>query len=172
PVTGYTITSTPDAVSKTVPGDQTTATIGGLTNGTAYTFTVVATNAIGTSTASDPSNEVTPAGVPDTVTKPSATRGDKSATITWTKPSGNGSPVTGYTITSTPDAVSKSVDADTTTATIGGLTNGTAYTFTVTATNAIGTSTASDPSNEVTPAGVPDTVTKPSATRGDKSATI
>ncbi|MDO3397941.1 fibronectin type III domain-containing protein, partial [Nocardioides sp. SOB44] len=172
PVTGYTITSTPDAVSKTVPGDQTTATIGGLTNGTAYTFTVTATNAIGTSTASDPSNEVTPAGVPDTVTKPTATRGDKSATITWTKPSGNGSPVTGYTITSTPDAVSKTVPGDQTTATIGGLTNGTAYTFTVVATNAVGTSAASEKSNEVTPAGVPDTVTKPTATRGDKSATI
>ena len=172
PVTGYTITSTPGGVSKSVDADTTSTTIGGLTNGTAYTFTVVATNAVGTSTASDPSNEVTPAGVPDTVTKPTATRGDKSAVVSWTKPSSNGSPVTGYTITSTPGGVSKSVDADTTSTTIGGLTNGTAYTFTVVATNAVGTSTASDPSNEVTPAGVPDTVTKPTATRGDKSAVV
>ena len=172
PVTGYTITSTPGGVSKSVDADTTSTTIGGLTNGTAYTFTVVATNAVGTSAASEKSNEVTPAGVPDTVTKPTATRGDKSAVVSWTKPSSNGSPVTGYTITSTPGGVSKSVDADTTSTTIGGLTNGTAYTFTVVATNAVGTSAASEKSNEVTPAGVPDTVTKPTATRGDKSAVV
>ena len=48
-----TVTGTPPA---------TTTTVTGLTNGTAYTFTVAATNAIGTGPASAASNSVTPTG--------------------------------------------------------------------------------------------------------------
>src|SRR6478752_3845412 len=110
PVTGYTITSSPGGITKTIPGgDQTTATIDGLTNGTGYTFTVVATNAVGDSPTSDPSNQVTPAGVPDAPTAPTAARGDHQAVLSWTKPSANGSPVTGYTVTSTPGGITKTV---------------------------------------------------------------
>jgi hypothetical protein len=85
--------------------------------------------------------------------------------VSWTKPSANGSPITGYTITSTPGGITKTVEADQTSATISGLTNGTDYTFTVTATNTIGTSTASTPSTKVTPTApatsVPPTVAPP-----------
>ncbi|WP_261818335.1 fibronectin type III domain-containing protein [Nocardioides sp. OK12] len=169
-VTEYTITSTPGGITKTVAGDQTTATITGLTNGTAYTFTVAATNGMGNGPASEPSNEVTPvapATVPSAPTNVTAAGGNASATISWTKPTANGSPITGYTVTSTPGGVIKTVTgADTTSITIGGLTNGTTYTFTVTATNAIGDSATSHRSNEVTPAAsatVPDRVDKPQA---------
>ena len=152
PITGYTITSTPGGITTTVDGAATTATVSGLTNGTSYTFTVIATNAVGDSPASVPSNQITPAGVPDQVNKPTATSGDRSATISWAKPAGNGSPITAYTITSTPGGITKTVDVDVTTATVAGLTNGTSYTFTVIATNAVGDSPASTPSNAVTPA--------------------
>lgn len=59
-ITGYTVTSNPGALTTTVGGATTSATVTGLTNGTSYIFTVAATNAIGTGPASLPSNAVTP----------------------------------------------------------------------------------------------------------------
>ena len=151
PITSYTVTVTPGGVTKTVPADVTTTTVTGLTNGTGYTFTVTATNAIGNSPASAPSNSVTPVGAPDRPGAPTATPGDQSATVSWSSPGSNGAPITGYTVTTTPGGITKAVSADVTTTTITGLTNGTAYTFAVTATNAAGTSPASSASNPVTP---------------------
>ena len=83
--------------------------------------------------------------------------GNGSATVSWTAPSDGGSPITSYTITpyigssaQTPTTINGSPPANQTT--INGLTNGTTYTFTVTATNSVGDGPASTPSNAVTPA--------------------
>ena len=159
PITSYTVTSNPPAASATVAAPATAATLTGLTNGTAYTFTVTATNAVGTSAPSAASNSVTPvapvppATVPGAPTAVTATAGDAQATVSWTAPaSDGGSPITSYTVTSSPAGASAIVTAPATTAILTGLTNGTAYTFTVTATNAVGTSAASAASNSVTPA--------------------
>lgn len=57
-ITGYRVTSTPDGVTAT--GGASPITITGLTNGTAYTFTVAAQNAVGFSSESASSNSVTP----------------------------------------------------------------------------------------------------------------
>jgi hypothetical protein len=162
PITSYTITpyvgSTPQATT-TVTGNPpaTAATVNGLTNGTTYTFAVSATNANGTGAASAASNAVTvgqlPPGAPTGVT---ATAGNASASVSWTAPSANGSAITSYTITpyvgSTPQATTTVTgNPPATTATVNGLTNGTAYTFTVTATNANGSGPASTASSSVTP---------------------
>ena len=58
PIESYTVTAEPGG--QTVTGSRPPLTVTGLTNGTTYTFTVTATNAIGTSLPSAPSNPVTP----------------------------------------------------------------------------------------------------------------
>jgi hypothetical protein len=145
-ITGYTVTASPGGAQCTTTG-ATSCTVTGLTNGQAYTFTVTATNSAGTSAASSPSNSVTPATVPGAPTNVTAVAGDGQVTVSWTAPASNGGfPITSYTATTNPSCTTSG-----TSCTVTGLTNGTAYTFTVTATNAVGTSVASIASNSVTP---------------------
>ncbi len=58
PIDHYTAISSPGGITAT--GTKSPIKVEGLTNGVAYTFTVTATNAIGTSVASAASNSVTP----------------------------------------------------------------------------------------------------------------
>jgi uncharacterized protein (TIGR02145 family) len=75
------------------------------------------------------------------------------ATVPYTAPAYNGgSVITTYTAVADPGGFTGSLSqVGSGSITVTGLTNGTGYTFTVTATNAIGTSTASAPSDMVTP---------------------
>jgi Domain of unknown function (DUF1906)/Fibronectin type III domain len=73
-----------------------------------------------------------------------ATGDGAQATISWSAANANGSPVTGYAVTVSPGGA-KVTTTGATTATVTGLSNGTAHTFTVTATNLVGTSAASAP---------------------------
>lgn len=244
-ITGYTVTSNPGNFTNT--GAVSPIVITGLTNGTAYTFTVTATNAIGTSTASGASNSATPKGnqtitfanpgaqnfgttptltatadsatgtdnltvtfsssttgvctitsggaltfvtagsctidadqagdsatnaattatetftvnaiVPGAPTIGSATAGDTEATVTFTAPASTGGTTIlagGYTVTANPGGATGTGSSSPITVT--GLTNGVAYTFTVTATNSAGTGAASAASNSIIPAS-PQTIT-------------
>lgn len=90
---------------------------------------------------------------PDAPTIGTASAGNAQATVPFTAPSSDGgSAITSYTATSSPGGITGTLSqAGSGSITVTGLTNDTAYTFTVTATNAIGTSVASTASNSVVP---------------------
>ncbi|WP_249560513.1 DUF4347 domain-containing protein, partial [Shewanella sp. 10B] len=240
-ITTYTATANPGGATGNCAGPAAcTITVGSLTNGTAYTFTVTATNAIGTGLASGSSNAVTPkadqiitfaqpanynfgatptltatsnsgltvsfssstsgvctitsggaltfvtagtctidadqsgnaatnaamtvtrsfavnAVTPTAPTIGTATAGNTQASVSFTAPVSNGgAAVTGYTVTSNPGGFIGSGTSSPIAVT--GLTNGVSYTFTVTATNSVGTGSASAASNSVTPVS-PQTIT-------------
>jgi hypothetical protein len=80
------------------------------------------------------------------------TAGIGAASVTWHPPATNGgSAVTGYVVTAQPGGAAAHAGATSSSATLTGLVDGTAYVFTVAATNAIGTGPASANSREVTP---------------------
>jgi outer membrane protein OmpA-like peptidoglycan-associated protein len=162
------------AVGTCTSTSATHCTITGLTNGTAYTFKVTTEATGGTSAASSPTASVTPqATAPGAPTNVTAASGNGEATVSWTAPvSDGGESIDGYIVTSSPGGLTCTAVAPDTTCTITGLTNGTAYTFTVVASNNIGASDPSSPSNSVTPAAGPSAPDRAQVTPGNHSATI
>ena len=161
PITSYTVRAYAASTlvsTSTVNGSPpaTSTTVAGLTNGSAYTFTVTATQLFGMSSgesaASDP---VTPAGPPGAPQSVAATGGVASVTVTWQPPlSTGGAAVTGYLVELTPGGGTCSGGASDTSCEVTALTNGTTYTATVRATNAAGTGSASSGAS-ATPLPVP-----------------
>ena len=96
------------------------------------------------------------------------------ANVSWTAGSSNGAAITSYTVTpmdTTTGSMGTPVTTSGTSVDITSLTAGDAYTFTVTATNAAGSSLASAVSNSILPVAVKATVTK-SATSTSPTATV
>ena len=116
--------------------------------------TVTATNSAGSASATSAATATVAGSVPGAPTIGTATAGNTQASVAFTAPASTGGPsITSYTATSSPGGFTASGASSPLTVT--GLTNGTAYTFTVTATNSIGTGPASAASNSVTPVANP-----------------
>jgi hypothetical protein len=166
----------------TVPSSSRTATVTGLSNGTAYRVAVAANNAVGQSDYSPATVPLTPSAgtTPLAPAWANAAAGVAQATITWGAPtSDGGSAVTGYNVqfresanpswqTWAPSPVSATSPK---TATITQLTNGTSYVFRVAAVSNLGigqyTSTAA-----VTPATTPGPASGINANPGNGMVTV
>jgi len=159
PITSYTATdSNGHNCTYVVSSPETdTCTVSNLTLGASYSFSVTAVNSVGTSAASSPSSSATPATVPNAPTGVTATNATTSTSngairISWSPPTlDGGSPITSYTASSSNGGscsyTVSSPEADN--CTVSDLQVGTSYSFTVTGTNALGTSSSSDASNSV-----------------------
>jgi hypothetical protein len=154
PVTGYTVrVYRGTSLVTTVNTTATELLVRNLTNGTAYSFTVAARNAVGTGPA------VSVAATPRTVASAprigTPTAGAGAATVRWAAPASNGgAPLTGYTVRAYRGSLLvKTVSAapTATSATVTGLANGSAHTFLVSANNAAGPGAASARSVAVVP---------------------
>ncbi len=170
----YVITPSANGVPQTPVYTNSTATsytVTGLTNGTTYTFTVAAQNCAGAGSASLATSAVTPDVLPNAPGTPTATPGNVQAALTWSAPAANGgTAVSDYYVYVYPNGGS-SYRVDTQSAgtsyTVTGLTNGSSYSFAVSAVNGKGEGPQSSQSAAVTPATVPGPPQNPYAACGN-----
>ena len=181
PITRYTVTAVDHTNSahggQTATGTTSPITVTGLANGDHYSFSVTATNSLGTGPASLDTDPVTTETTPGAPTVGVATPGAGSAVVTFTAPvSDGGSPIISYTVTATDQTNSanggQSAANGTGPIAVTGLRNGDFYSFTVTATNSLGTGPASSFTRPVLVAGKPGAPTVGVATPGAGSAVV
>ena len=139
--------------------------ISGLTNGTSYSFTAVASGSGGASGVSPPSDALTVGRRPFKVTKLTAVASvGGEATLSWVPGASGGLPITGYTVTGSSETLNCTTTD--TTCRFTGLTPGVKYRWAVVASNDAGQSDAAL-SNNLTAIGArrPDSPTVGTATR-------
>ena len=157
---------------------STTYVVSGLTSGTKYNFSVEAQSDEGTSV---PSNvlSATPSssssGAPSAPRDVVASTSNALAVVSWSTPTSAGSsPITNYVASDQQGASCTDVvgTGPVNTCTINGLTNGQSYVFSVSATNAAGTSPLSSSSTSVNPGRVPAPPIHVTGVSGDQSITV
>ncbi|MGP5391173.1 fibronectin type III domain-containing protein [Glutamicibacter arilaitensis] len=151
PITGYTLrvfkSGTLEKTIGSIPANQTSQSVTGLSTSGSYTFSIAASNRKGSSEQSSKSVAVTPYGRPKAVSSVSATAtgANRMVKLNFEAPTANGSKITGYQYSTDgggwnsfggPGAV---IDTGS---------NGTAHTWRVRALNAAGAGTASPASNK------------------------
>ena len=148
--------------------------------GVKITYRVVAHNSVGPSAASAASAAVEVLEVPSAPLDVQVTISPVSATVTWLASSSNGgSPITSYVASAFGAGLAKTCvvikttgTASTNQCTISGLTNGTAYTFSVVAKNHVGTSAAATVSQSLTPATTPSAPQSATAVASNDQITV
>lgn len=173
-ITGYKVTSSPGGLSCATTSEL-SCMMTGLTNGVLYSFTVTATNSVGTSQPSLPVQATmsdrpgAPTGLTATLLTTPVTLPAGSARATWVAPASNGgSAITAYNVTTSPGGMSCKTMA--LTCDLAGLSPGTSYAFSVTASNTVGTSQAAT-ATLLTP-GVPSAPTALKSTPGNGMITL
>lgn len=175
PVIDYTAAATGGGGKASCRTTATTCTITKLTNGVEYRVLVQARNSFSSGSVStavfvtpQTSTVALPPAAPTGLT---ATAGVNAVTLSWTAPADNGSPITGYRVSTVgaPDNFCTTTTA--TTCTVAGFPNGVAQTFTVAASNANGTGASSTPAT-ATPRGPADGPENVVIVPGDRSATV
>jgi len=163
--TSYTATSSPGGFTAT--GASSPLTVTGLQSNTAYTFTVTATNFVGTSSASSASNSITATTVPQApnvgtpflIDNQPYTGSADIYVLFYPQATGGKAITTNTATSSSTTAGSGTISPITISETVG-----TSRTYTVTSSNANGTSVASTTTSSVTPASVPQAPTITSVT--------
>jgi hypothetical protein len=195
-ITGYVVTPYVNNVAQPTQEFGPTATSGvmpRLANGTTYVFIVETLGLSGgfpassnPSAASNPVTPTNPPGSPGQVTGVTATAGNSQATVSWTAPViPTGAQTVGYFVTPYIGNTAQNFPTSLTgtSASVTGLTNGTTYTFTVTAGVDLPSSPCctyvqtpeSAPSNPIIPSGPPGVELAPTAVTasgGNAQATV
>jgi hypothetical protein len=155
PITGYYVQPYRAGVAKPVvtinSATPNYASITGLSNGVNYRFQIAARTAVGTG-AWSPKTAVITVGAPGVPGTPTAVKvASGSLKNTFAAPSGNGAPISSFTVicTSSNGGATKSNVGPASPITVTGATAGKTYTCRVKATNSRGTGPLSKPSNAV-----------------------